>query len=141
MLADGETVPVKALWTPRGLEVDAGGSEADDVTLVMAEGGVIVVREGRQTRVSLVDPRDVDLEGADHGAGSSVKAPMHGKLVALFVQKGEAVEKGQKLAIVEAMKMEHVLTAPRAGVVEEVAGEPGAQIAQGARIVSIGDAA
>jgi hypothetical protein len=50
---------------------------------------------------------------------------MHGKLIALFVAAGEAVVKGQRLAIVEAMKMEHVLTAPRDGTVTEVAGEPG----------------
>ena len=65
---------------------------------------------------------------------------MHGKLIAMFVKAGDRVEKGQRLAIVEAMKMEHVLTAPRDGVVVEATGEPGAQVAQGARIVSIGDA-
>ena len=65
---------------------------------------------------------------------------MHGKLVALFVAVGDAVAKGQRLAIVEAMKMEHLLTAPRDGVVQEVSGEPGGQVAQGARLVTIGEA-
>ena len=145
VLADGEPVTVRTLWTPRGLEVegpDGADVSSEDIALVLAEGGVIVVRAGRQTHVTLVDARSADLDGGgDAGSGSAVKAPMHGKLVALFVKPGDAVEKGQRLAIVEAMKMEHVLTAPRAGIVAEVAGEPGGQVAQGARIVAIGDAA
>jgi 3-methylcrotonyl-CoA carboxylase alpha subunit len=64
---------------------------------------------------------------------------MHGKLVALFVKAGDAVTKGQRLAIVEAMKMEHVLTAPRGGTVSEVAGEPGTQLAEGTKVVVIGE--
>lgn len=99
----------------------------------LTDTGVIVVREGRQTHVAFYDPFNVDLEHMDEGG--SVKAPMHGKLVAVFVQPGEKVEKGQRLAIVEAMKMEHVLVAPSDGEVAEIAAEPGAQVAEGARLV------
>ena len=60
---------------------------------------------------------------------------MHGKLIAVFVEPGDRVEKGQRLAIVEAMKMEHALVAPAAGEVAEVAAEPGAQVAEGARLI------
>jgi 3-methylcrotonyl-CoA carboxylase alpha subunit len=142
--ADGEDVTLRARWTADGITIegDALAPEAErDFTLVMADEGVIVVGEGRQCWVKLLDPLAVDLEGGDAGGGSSVKAPMHGKLIALFVKPGDAVAKGQRLAIVEAMKMEHVLTAPRDGVVTEAVGEPGAQVAQGARIVSIGEPA
>ena len=107
----------------------------------MADEGVIVLRDGRQTWVRLVDPLAVDPDAGDGAGGSQIKAPMHGKLIALFVKTGDRVEKGQRLAIVEAMKMEHVLTAPRDGVVIDATGEPGMQVAQGARLVSIGDAA
>jgi 3-methylcrotonyl-CoA carboxylase alpha subunit len=79
------------------------------------------------------DPFDIDLEHMDEGG--SVKAPMHGKLVAVFVQPGDKVEKGQRLAIVEAMKMEHVLVAPSDGEVAEIAAEPGTQVAEGARLI------
>ena len=58
-------------------------------------------------------------------SGGSVKAPMHGKLIAVFVQPGDRVEKGQRLAIVEAMKMEHALVAPADGEVAEIAAEAG----------------
>ena len=44
-----------------------------------------------------------------------LKAPMHGKVLQLFVGAGEAVAGGQRLAVIEAMKMEHTLRAPFAG--------------------------
>jgi 3-methylcrotonyl-CoA carboxylase alpha subunit len=62
---------------------------------------------------------------------------MHGKLVALFVQPGDRVEKGQRLAVLEAMKMEHVLLAPVAGEVMEVAAAAGGQVAEGARLIGL----
>jgi 3-methylcrotonyl-CoA carboxylase alpha subunit len=83
--------------------------------------------------MALHDPFEVDLEHMD--GGDSIKAPMHGKLIALFVKPGDKVEKGQRLAIVEAMKMEHALVAPADGEVAEVAAQPGAQVAEGARLI------
>ena len=62
---------------------------------------------------------------------------MHGKLVAISVSEGEAVTKGQRLAIVEAMKMEHALTAPIDGVVSGITAEPGQQIGEGARLMTV----
>ena len=103
------------------------------VTLSCSDDGMIVLRDGRQTRVALYDPFDVDLEHLD--GGNAVKAPMHGKLIAIFVKPGDRVEKGQRLAIVEAMKMEHALFAPADGEVAEIAAEPGAQVAEGARLI------
>jgi len=70
-------------------------------------------------------------------AGGLIKAPMHGKLVALFVESGQKVAKGDRIAVVEAMKMEHVLTAPVSGVIGDIVAEIGAQVAEGARITVI----
>jgi 3-methylcrotonyl-CoA carboxylase alpha subunit len=100
---------------------------------------VLVVRHGRQVRVALHDPFAVDLEHLEEDG--LVKAPMHGKLVAVLVTRGERVQKGQRLAIVEAMKMEHALVAPFAGEVAEVAAEPGAQVAQGAPLIRLKEGA
>jgi 3-methylcrotonyl-CoA carboxylase alpha subunit len=100
---------------------------------VEAPHGVYIIRDGRQTLVQPYDPFDVDLEHMDEGG--TVKAPMHGKLIAVFVQPGDRVEKGQRLAIVEAMKMEHVLVASSNAEVAEIAAEPGAQVAEGARLI------
>jgi 3-methylcrotonyl-CoA carboxylase alpha subunit len=108
-------------------------AEAEIDQEVEAPHGVYIIRNGRQTLVQPYDPFDVDLEHMDEGG--AVKAPMHGKLIAMFVQPGDRVEKGQRLAIVEAMKMEHVLVAPSDAEVAEIAAEPGAQVAEGARLI------
>jgi 3-methylcrotonyl-CoA carboxylase alpha subunit len=140
LMAEGEAIT---------LALDASGEEAfggeavmdREFTLVSAGEAVYVLDRGRQTRVTLVDPLDVAFD--DHGgdAGGNVTAPMHGKLVALFVGEGDVVEKGQRVAIVEAMKMEHPVLAPRAGRVEGVAFEAGAQLAEGVRIMAIAETA
>ena len=62
---------------------------------------------------------------------------MHGRVVALHVSVGDAVERGQRLAVVEAMKMEHVLVAATTGVVTQVTVEAGAQVALGVPLVII----
>jgi 3-methylcrotonyl-CoA carboxylase alpha subunit len=136
VLIDGEASTLPLVWDENGPSipsVDAGSDEDREFTIVEADGGVIVLHDGRQTRVALHDPFAVDLEHMDESG--SVKAPMHGKLVAVFVAPGDKVEKGQRLAVVEAMKMEHALVAPAEGEVVEVAAEPGAQVAEGARLI------
>ena len=56
----------------------------------------------------------------DEGSnGSSIRAPIIGRVAKVFVTKGTAVAKGDRVAVVEAMKMEHVLHAPRDGVDRE----------------------
>jgi 3-methylcrotonyl-CoA carboxylase alpha subunit len=62
---------------------------------------------------------------------------MHGKVLALLVGNGDRVEKGQRLAIIEAMKMEHALTAPRGGRVAGIAVSAGGQVAEGAKLMTI----
>jgi 3-methylcrotonyl-CoA carboxylase alpha subunit len=130
--ADGETLELTLHADARGLHIEG----ADETcTVVDAGGEVLVLREGRQTRVALHDPFAVDLEHLDQGG--AVTAPMHGRVVAVFVRPGDRVEKGQRLAVVEAMKMEHTLVAPGPGEVTEVAIEVGAQVAEGARVVAL----
>jgi 3-methylcrotonyl-CoA carboxylase alpha subunit len=118
------------------VRVTVQGAEADpDAMLIESANAVFVLRGGRQTQVSLADFEAVD---ADHGAGDgTVRAPMHGKLLAVLVSKGEAVTKGHRLAIIEAMKMEHAIVASRDGVVMDIAVVAGAQVAEGARILDI----
>jgi 3-methylcrotonyl-CoA carboxylase alpha subunit len=98
---------------------------------------VFVIRNGRQTTVALVDPLAVDLDHIDGDAGGQVKSPMHGKLVALLVSEGEEVTKGQLLAVVEAMKMEHALTSPMDGIVSEMTARESEQVAEGARLMTV----
>jgi 3-methylcrotonyl-CoA carboxylase alpha subunit len=62
---------------------------------------------------------------------------MHGKVLELFVHAGETVAGGQRVAVLEAMKMEHTLRAPFAGTVAEVAVAVGTQVVEGAQIMMI----
>jgi 3-methylcrotonyl-CoA carboxylase alpha subunit len=66
--------------------------------------------------------------GAASAADGAILAPMPGKVIALDVAEGEAVAAGQRLLVLEAMKMEHALTAPFAGTVSGLAAEVGGQV-------------
>jgi 3-methylcrotonyl-CoA carboxylase alpha subunit len=78
---------------------------------------------------------DGDTETGD---GTSIRAPIVGRVAKVFVKSGEAVAKGSRIAIVEAMKMEHVLHAPREGVVSKVAVAEGQQVELGTLIATLG---
>jgi biotin carboxyl carrier protein len=67
-----------------------------------------------------------------------VTAPMTGKIVSVKVKKGDSVEAGQVLCIIEAMKMENEITAPRAGTVQEVNVSEGSSVSEGEVLLIIG---
>ena len=85
----------------------------------------------------LVEVPDFEAEAEALAGGDAVKAPMPGKIIAVNVAAGDTVEKGQTVAVMEAMKMEHSLTAPRDGVVESVDAELGAQVPEGQVLVAL----
>ncbi len=72
------------------------------------------------------------------GAGDgAILSPMPGRIIAVTVTEGQAVITGQPLVTLEAMKMEHVLTAPFDGVVTDLKAETGGQVAEGVALVRI----
>jgi 3-methylcrotonyl-CoA carboxylase alpha subunit len=64
-------------------------------------------------------------------------APMPGKVVSFAVQAGDVVKKGQPLAVMEAMKMEHTIAAPADGTVAELLYAPGDQVAEGVELLKL----
>lgn len=78
-----------------------------------------------------------DGNGGAHASSGSILSPMPGRIIAVDVAQGQAVTKGQKLLTLEAMKMEHSLTAPFDGVVAELNAETGAQVQVEALLVRI----
>ncbi|MFO1167628.1 MAG: acetyl/propionyl/methylcrotonyl-CoA carboxylase subunit alpha [Rhodoblastus sp.] len=66
---------------------------------------------------------------AEREGGSRLVAPMNGRIVAVLAQAGEAVKKGQRVVILEAMKMQHEIVAGRDGVLEAVSVKEGDQVA------------
>ena len=118
------------------VEKNEGREEVDEVTLHAANGGVYAFAGGRQAFVELVDPFAKAEAGAEEG-DTAIRAPMNGRLVAIAVEDGDTVEAGQRLAVVEAMKMEHALVAPFAGVVRDLTAAVGEQVEMGERIMWI----
>ena len=137
VLVDGENVSAALSYGPNGARVTVDGevAAAADAQAIEAGEAVYVLRGGRQTVVRLKDFEAVDVDHLD--TGGLITAPMHGKVLAILVEKGAAVAKGQRVALIEAMKMEHALTAPMAGTVAEVAAAAGSQIAEGAKVMVI----
>ena len=76
--------------------------------------------------------------GVAHAEGGRLTAPMPGKVVSFAVKAGDKVTKGQALAVMEAMKMEHTIAAPLDGVVAELLYAPGDQVAEGAELLKLG---
>jgi 3-methylcrotonyl-CoA carboxylase alpha subunit len=136
VIADGEAVLAQVDYGPSGASVGVDGAgPAMDAVAVAEPEAIYVLRRGRQTKVTL---RDLALDQAgDTAAGGLVRAPMHGKVLAVLVEKGAQVARGQRVAIIEAMKMEHTLHAPIDGTVGEIAVVKDAQVAEGAKVLVI----
>jgi 3-methylcrotonyl-CoA carboxylase alpha subunit len=83
----------------------------------------------------LVDP--LDREGAAGADAHLIEAPMPGLVKSVHAVAGQAVAKGDRLAVLEAMKMEHSLLAARDGVVAEVLARAGDQVTAGAALVRL----
>jgi 3-methylcrotonyl-CoA carboxylase alpha subunit len=103
-----------------------GLTELHDADGVIHTGpaGVMLYRHGAAFRFGLPNFSGHHASAAD----GAILAPMPGKVIAVDVAAGEAVTKGQRLVVLEAMKMEHALTAPFDGTVAELTAQPGAQV-------------
>jgi 3-methylcrotonyl-CoA carboxylase alpha subunit len=134
IVADGEGVTATITYGPWGTEVAVGGvPAAGDAKVFEAGGEAYVLRGGRQTRVRL---KDFSAAATGVGGGDgAIKAPMHGKVLEILAEPGDRVTAGQRLAVIEAMKMEHTLRAPFDGAVIKVAAAAGAQVVEGAEIM------
>ena len=102
--------------------------------LTRADDAWVLFRDGEAH--TLTDPvlGDAGEEAAGDGA---ITSPMPGRIVAVQVAKGDTVAKGAPLLTLEAMKMEHVLTAPFEAVVAELDAEAGRQVSEGAVLVRL----
>ncbi|HZE59046.1 MAG TPA: acetyl/propionyl/methylcrotonyl-CoA carboxylase subunit alpha [Burkholderiales bacterium] len=101
------------------------------------------VRDGRSWHVfhdglrwTLALKEELGALDLDAGSGS-LAAPMPGRVIKLFVEAGAKVKKGQPLLILEAMKMEHTITAPADGTVQEIHYAAGEQVPEGAELIRV----
>ena len=85
---------------------------------------------------AVVDEFDPIVHSADGATeGGRLTAPMPGKVVSFLIRAGDRVQRGQALAVMEAMKMEHTITAPRDGTVEELLYAVGDQVGEGGELL------
>jgi geranyl-CoA carboxylase alpha subunit len=100
----------------------------------------IIMLATDQSELILTNTDLIPPESAEDAQGGKVQAPMHGQLVSLLVEADQGVEKNQRLAVFEAMKMQHEILAPVSGVVQQVNGKVGQQMAAGDIIMVIEEA-
>jgi 3-methylcrotonyl-CoA carboxylase alpha subunit len=98
----------------------------------------LVFLDGATHRLTLIDPRHPSAAGV--ATTGKILAPMPGTVTKMLVVAGAAVTKGTVLAIVEAMKMEHAVKAPRDGKVKAVHFAAGDQVADGAELLVLEEA-
>ncbi|MDO9258585.1 MAG: acetyl/propionyl/methylcrotonyl-CoA carboxylase subunit alpha [Polaromonas sp.] len=130
--------------------------DVDEVLVFTGSGGAVDIRFGEQrlgahiyrrgetvfvfarqgaTQITVID--QLAHAGEAHGEAGRLTAPMPGKVVSFSVKAGDKVSKGQALAVMEAMKMEHTIAAPADGVVQEVLYAPGDQVTEGAELLKM----
>jgi 3-methylcrotonyl-CoA carboxylase alpha subunit len=134
IVIDGEDAEAVIDYGGAGPRLTVHGVEPAAAARLFHSGAqAYALHSGRQTRVHI---KDFAASGAEADGGDNViKAPMHGRVLALFAVVGERVMPGQRLAVIEAMKMEHTLRAPFAAMVKELPVSTGAQVVEGAPIM------
>jgi biotin carboxyl carrier protein len=102
------------------------------------EEGVVTVN-GFRFEMEVRDPRRWSRQsrGGAHAGAQNIKASMPGKVVRVLVAVGDAVEAGQGIVVVEAMKMQNEMKAARAGKVVEIAAKAGATVTAGEVLATV----
>jgi acetyl-CoA/propionyl-CoA carboxylase, biotin carboxylase, biotin carboxyl carrier protein len=121
---DGSTLVVTLDGTTRAYRT----AVADGVRWLARDGDAWALREQERLRAART------AGGAEHGP---LTAPMPGTVTSVEVAEGDHVTAGQRLVVVEAMKMEHVVSAPTDGVVKDLAAKAGAAVALDAPLVTV----
>src|SRR6185437_9512088 len=114
--------------------VDAKTNTSAHINAIRLKSGDIAVFDHGETwTLPLYDPfAAADEQGS---AADRITAPMPGKVIQVLVRPGESVKRGAPLAVLEAMKMEHTLSASADALVATVDVSPGDQVNEGAPIV------
>ena len=156
----GQPVVAKLRYLDDGLQLKVGEHDAAPLGLTALANGAIDVRFGGDRQVVQVYPLGevahvfgtrgaapitaVDVlshAGETSADGGRLTAPMPGKVVSFAVKAGDKVSKGQPLAVMEAMKMEHTIAAPADGVVQELLYAPGDQVMDGDELLRLANPA
>ena len=118
-----------------GIDLQFGGERHTVYVHRQGETAHVFTPHGA-TRILAID---LLAHAGDHQAeGGRLTAPMPGKVLSFAVKGGDKVRRGQALAVMEAMKMEHTIAAPSDGTVLELLFAPGDQVTEGAELLKLG---
>ena len=131
-LDDGSNARVHA-WSEQAIDVEVDGWRAR--SRVTRSAHALYVQSSRGTVEFTIVPL-FTASGVEPAHGG-LNAPMPGVVIAVRVASGQVVESGETLIVMEAMKMEHVVTAPYAGTVGEVHVKVGQQLSRGAALLTL----
>lgn len=136
---DGQSRDASVVRVEPGIYSVLLNGRSYEVRVVAGPEGYYVDLEGFRSVVEVRDPRSISRTGkGTAGEGrQTVNAPMPGKVVRVLVSEGDSVEAGAGLVVVEAMKMQNELKAPKAGVVVQLKAIVGATVAMGEMLVAI----
>jgi len=126
--------PLVFAETAQGIEIQFAGQRMTAAVYAQGEMDHVFSAKGATQILS------IDLlahAGEAQAEGGRLTAPMPGKVVSFAVKAGDKVSKGQPLAVMEAMKMEHTIAAPADGTVQELLYAPGDQVNEGAELLKI----
>jgi len=135
LTVDGVTQPLS--WEPvadGAVDLRLGGDRITAFVHLHAGSATVFADRGAAS-ATVVDP--LAHSGEALAEGGRLTAPMPGKVVSFAVKAGDKVSRGQPLAVMEAMKMEHTIAAPADGVVDELLYSPGDQVADGAELLRL----
>ena len=130
---DGPRIAVRGTLTPDGELQAQIGDRRLRAAVVPSGNRRQLFFDACAWSITIVDTLAVG--GAGDEVVGGLKAPMPGKVIALIAAPGAAVDKGAPLLVLEAMKMEHTITAPGKGIVKAFNYAAGDQVAEGAELV------
>ncbi|RZT88862.1 acetyl-CoA/propionyl-CoA carboxylase biotin carboxyl carrier protein [Pseudonocardia sediminis] len=137
VIGEADPVRIATVATGDGTLAHTQDGRTRRYAVATAPDGVVwISRDGSAWGIREQEPLEAARTGADT-AGGPVVSPMPGTVTVVEVTEGQEVTAGQKLVVVEAMKMEHVLTAPVDGVVRELKARVGGTVARDAALLVV----
>ena len=139
VLVNGRSIELDPAQLPPAEQVEPGvysvlhNGKSFEARIIPAPAGWSVQVSGRQFSVEVRNPRDAGSRsrGALAGGRQNLAAPMPGKVIRVLVQEGDAVDAGQGVIVVEAMKMQNEMKAAHAGRVIQVRARDGDTVGAG----------